>query len=97
MTKLEEKLIELGYQLDVEKQEINLCGVYIYRQYLKPYNKYFHLKIIYELTTKSINYAPYPIKTPKFKWQNVNYNKLNQQAFNQLQKDLEVLKDEKLD
>lgn len=44
MTKLENKLLELGYELDYEKQESNVCGVWIYRHYLKPCNKYFHLK-----------------------------------------------------
>ena len=94
MSKLEEKLIMLGYELDYETLESNINGLWIYRHYLKPCNKYFHLKIIFEIQTNSITYSLFPIKTPKFIWQSIKYNKLYNQAFNQLQKDLEVLKDE---
>ena len=93
MTKLEEKLLKLGYELDYEKQESNLCGVWIYRHYLKPCNKYFHLKIVIEVQTNSKTYTLFPIKEPKFIWQISKYTKLREQAFNQLQKDLEVLKE----
>ena len=93
MIKLKEKLIELGYELDFEKQESNLCGVWIYRHYLKPCNKYFHLKIVIEVQTKSKTFTLFPIKEPKFIWQVRKYNKLRQQALNQLQNDLEVLKE----
>lgn len=94
MNKLKEKLIELGYELDFEKQESNICGLRIYRHYLKPCNKYFHLKIIFEIQTNSKTYTLFPIKEPKFIWQIRKYNKLRQQAFNQLRTDLEVLKNE---
>ena len=92
MTNIQQKLLELGYELDYEKQESNLCGVRIYRHYLKPCNKYFHLRIIIEVQTKSKTFTLDEIKTPKFKWQVGKYNKLRKQAFNQLQSDLkEVL------
>lgn len=97
MTKLEQKLIELGYILDYEKQEMYVGGVWIYRHYLKPCNKYFHLKIVYEIQTNSKTYTLFPIKEPKFIWQISKYTKLREQAFNQLQKDLEVLKNDSND
>jgi hypothetical protein len=93
MTKLEQKLIELGYELNYEKQESNLCGVWIYRDYLKPCNKYFHLEIVYEIQTNSKTYTLFPIKEPKFIWQISKYTKLREQAFNQLQNDLKELKE----
>ena len=92
MTKQEKKLLELGYELDYETLESNLCGLWIYRHYPKPCNKYFHLKIVFEIQTNSITYSLFPIKTPKFIWQSIKYNKLYKQAFNRLQQDLEVLK-----
>lgn len=93
MTKLEQKLIELGYELDYETLESNICGLWIYRHYLKPCNKYFHLKIVFEIQTNSITSGFFPIKAPKFIWQSIKYNKLFKQAYNQLQNDLEVLKE----
>ena len=93
MTKVEEKLIKLGYVLDYEKQESNLCGLWIYRHYLKPCNKYFHLKIVHEIQTRRTTCTLSQIKEPKFIWQISKYTKLREQAFNQLQQDLEVLKD----
>ena len=93
MSKLENKLLELGYELDFEKQESNLCGVWVYRHYLKPCNKYFHLKIVLEIQTNSKTYTLVQIKEPKFIWQISKYTKLHEQAFNQLKSDLEVLKE----
>ena len=94
MTKLERKLCELGYELDYETQErhYEMCCLRIYRHYLKPCNKYFHLKIVFEITTGSITSGFFPIKAPKFIWQSIKYNKLFKQAFNQLQNDLKELK-----
>ena len=91
MTNLEQKLLELGYELNYETLESNINGLWIYRHYLKPCNKYFHLKIIFEIQTNSITYSLFPIKTPKFIGQSIKYNKLYNQAFNTLQSDLKEL------
>lgn len=84
MTKLEEKLIELSY---VNKHYNAYLGEY---EYIKAIPDVAELHIYYSPINKT--YYGMCITTRKVISQNVIDNL--QQAFNQLQKDLEVLKDE---
>ena len=83
MTKLEEKLIELGY----EKREVFYQNNDIYRtKYIKSVNNVSYIEInVYEKYTYSV-INEYAITDQS------QIDKI-QQAFNEMQKDLEILKE----
>ena len=80
MTKLEEKLIELGY----EKWQFSLE----YLTYIKPYNDNIDLNV--NITNKIVDYFVY---VGEFTYKTQQDIDNIQQAFNQLTKDLEVLRE----
>ena len=81
MTKLEEKLIQLGYKIFRKEND----GCIIYRK--TNIGGYLEIHIFDNNVFKSGVLFPLIITT---EWELKNINR----AFNQLQKDLEVLKDE---
>ena len=89
MTKLEEKLIQLGYDTNYDmniNNSWNSCAV--------CFTKYFgnHQLSIHYNRIKEICHSYYV--TPILRYSKQEQIDNLQQAFNQLQKDLEVLKDE---
>ena len=83
MTKLEEKLIELGYEQNTAVIEPNKDIVH----YLKKVNEYFEITL--ENNTKT-NEIKARILSGLYFAYNRPFHK--QQAFNEMQRDLEVLK-----
>lgn len=86
MTKLEEKLIELGYELEVIKDE--WANIYIY--HFEKYIKYYNNSLVIQLSEEKKIISFYVVNSGLFD-DTTDINNL-QQAFNQLQNDLEVLK-----
>lgn len=84
MTKLEEKLIKLGYVYDHERS-------YEYEIFFwKPYFEFVHIKINIERGENHINFAG--VESVGIIQEQQDIDNL-QQAFNQLQQDLEVLRE----